>query len=453
MNNAPERIAAVEAEQSILGCLLRDNDAVDRISDLRAEHFYMAEHRAIFDEIVRQIAAGKTCDVISVFDTLQDKVVDCLQYLNSLVSASVSSASIRRHSDMVIDRAIKRALVALGMEIQEKASTSIEDASVLIDELTSRAETLAKKKTSSMPRRLSDTLMGYMDVLDQRMRGAIKPIATGFDDLDSRLDGGLERGTLTVLAARPGMGKTAMGLSLCRNVAEWGSACFLSMEMDERQVNDRNVAALGGLPISWLRRPLENDKESWRKLTHACQRANEIEFYIDDQTALNMIDIRNKAKMVKRKIGLDMLVIDQLSFITGGAGGKKDAKPYEVIGEYTRGLIALAKQLDMAVVLLCQLNRECENRPNKRPQLSDLAMSGSIEQDAANVIFLYRDEVYNPDSSDKGICEVITAKQRQGSPGIVALSYIANQTRFENLSREWQPQQAEKPKAKIKSLS
>jgi replicative DNA helicase len=244
------------------------------------------------------------------------------------------------------------------------------------------------------------------------------------------------------------MGKTAFGLGIARNVSEWGSSLFLSMEMSRDQVNDRLIAALGKLPIAWLRRPNDKtpeDRERFNNMTHAFQRAQDLNLYIDDQTALNMLDIRAKSRSVKRKQGLDVLVIDQLSFITGGASDKS----WEVVGEYTRGLLQLAKELNIAIVLLCQLNRKCEERNNKRPMLSDLAVSGSIEQDAANVIFLYRDEVYNPDSQDKGVCEVITAKQRQGEPGIVGLTYIGNQTRFEDLATPWQPsEQREKPRSR-----
>lgn len=448
INDLPkDRTVAIEAEQAVLGSLILDNDAVDRIGDLRAEHFYRAEHRAIFTEIVKQVMAGKTCDVISLFDALNDKFEDCLMYLNSLAQTTPTSRNIRRHVDTVLDRAIKRSLVALGSEVQELASATHEDAATLVDLVASRVDAIAEKKTRSAPIRLSESLVAYADLLTERMEGRVKPIATGFSDLDTRLDGGLERGTLTVTAGRPGTGKTAFGLAMCRNVASWGSAGFLSMEMDLRQVNDRNIAALGKLPISWLRNPPGEDTDGWTRLTHAMQRAQELEFYIDDETGLNMLEIRNKARQIKRRRGLDLLVIDQLSFITGGSS--KEKKTYELIGEYTRGLIAIAKQLNCAILLLCQLNRECENRNNKRPQLSDLAMSGSIEQDAANVIFLYRDEIYNPDSPDKGICEVICAKQRQGEPGTVALSYFANQTRFEDLSYRWQPTiSREKPKAR-----
>ncbi|HJV75363.1 MAG TPA: replicative DNA helicase [Noviherbaspirillum sp.] len=448
INDLPtqDRTIAIEAEQSVLGALLLDNDSIDRIGDLRVEHFYRAEHRAIYAEVAKQVAGGKTADVISVGAALVETIEDCFPYLNSLVQNTPSSANIKRYADTVVDRAIKRSLVSLGSEIQEMASTAHEEAATLVDRVAARVDAISEKKTHSAPIRLSESLLAYADLLTDRMEGRIKPISTGFADLDKRLDGGLERGTLTVAAGRPGTGKTAFGLSMCRNVAVWGAAGFLSMEMDIRQVNDRNIAALGKLPVSWLRNPPPEDSDGWARLTHAMQRAQELEFYIDDQTGLNMLEIRNKARQIKRRRGLDLLVIDQLSFITGGSS--KEKKTYELIGEYTRGLIAIAKQLNCAVLLLCQLNRECENRTNKRPQLSDLAMSGSIEQDAANVLFLYRDEIYNPDSQDRGICEVNCAKQRQGSPGVVPLTYVADQTRFEDHTHHWQP-----PKARETSKS
>lgn len=430
INDLPAPSEAVYAEQSVLGALLIDNEALYRIPDLTADHFYRHDHRAIFREISRQIAAGKHADVITVFEALRDKIQDCLVYLNQLATGTASAASINRYADIVVDRAIKRSLAALGMEMQGE---SIEPAEVLVDRMAAKVEALAQKKTAQEPQRLNDMLGDYVEVIQARMDGKIKPIETGFVDLDRRLDGGLERGTLSVIAARPGMGKTAMGLGIARNVAEWGASLFLSMEMPRDQVNDRNIAALGKLPISWLRRPKHDtneDRAMFDRMTSAFARSADLNLFIDDQTSLNMLAIRSKARSVKRRQGLDVLVIDQLSFITGGESDKS----WEVAGEHTRGLLALAKELNIAVVLLCQLNRKCEDRPNKRPVLSDLAVSGSIEQDAANVIFLYRDEIYNPDSQDRGVCEVITAKQRQGQTGIVGLAYIGEQTRFEDLA-------------------
>lgn len=438
---APVRtaIAAPEAEQSVIGALLLDNGSLDRAEGLRAEHFYRAEHGTMFREIVRQIIAGGTCDVISLSDALREKVPDVLRYANSIAQSTPSAANIGRYADMVIDRAQKRMLYAVCSEVADQASAVHIDAATMLDQAASRIEALGRHNTRSEPVLIGETLGSYIDVLTARMNGDIKPIATGFEDLDKRLDGGLERGTLTVVAGRPAMGKSALGLCFSRNVAAWGSSLFLSMEMSETQVNDRNISALGKLPISWLRKPTENqstDDARWAAITHACQAADSLNFHIDDQTGLNLLEIRAKARAVKRKAGLDLLVVDQLSFMTGAAA--KDNKSYE-IGEYTRGLLALGKELDIAVVLLAQLNRDCEKRPNKRPMMADLSVSGSIEQDAANVLLLYRDEVYNPDSPDKGVCEVNCVKQRQGEPGIVALTYVASQTRFEDLAFHWQP--------------
>jgi replicative DNA helicase len=428
---------AINAEQSVLGAILIDNDAIDRAPDLLEAHFYRQEHRTIFAEMMRQIAGGKRCDVITLYETLSVKIDDSLVYLNQLAGAVGSAANIGRYADIVIDRATKRALAALGGEMQD-LDASKEPADLIVDRMAAKVEALAQKKTKSEPIRMATMLSDYVDVIQGRMDGLNKPIATGFADLDRQLAGGLNRGTLTVIAGRPAMGKTAMGLCIARNVSEWGSALFLSMEMSKDEVNDRNVAALGKIDISWLRNPCDKGEEGQRQFTalsHAFQRANDLNLYIDDQTGLNMLDIRSKCRSVKRRQGLDVIVIDQLSFITGSTA----EKTWDAVGEYTRALLKIAKEMDVPVILLCQLNRKCEERQNKRPILSDLAVSGSIEQDASNVIFLYRDEVYNPDSPDKGVCEVITAKQRQGQPGTVGMSYIGPQTRFEDLARRWSP--------------
>ncbi len=437
MTDHEDHTVSIRAEQAVLGALLLDNDALDRVGDLDASHFYRQDHRQIFEEIRRQIVAGQRADAMTVFERIGDKVEDCLKYCATMRMSAVSAANILRHAEIIADKAAKRALVALGLEMQELGA-SHQPAASCVDLMASKLELLGQKKSNSDPVRMSDMMNAYTEVLQQRMDGTIKAISTGHRDLDEMLDGGFERGTMTVIAARPGMGKTAMGLGLARNVSHWGSTFFASMEMARDQVNDRNVSALGKIPLKWLRKPNENPMH-WNAMTAAFAKTQDMNIFIDDKTGLNMMEIRAKARAVKRRSGLDLVVIDQLSFITGG----KSDKSYEAVGEHTRGLVALSKELDCAVVLLCQLNRECEKRPNKRPMAADLAMSGSIEQDAANIIFLYRDEVYNPDTRDKGICEVISVKQRQGEPGTIALNYIGSQTRFEDLQYPWRPQEPE----------
>lgn len=444
MTDHEDHTVSIRAEQAVLGALLADNDALDRIADLSAEHFYRHDHRLIFEEISLQIAARQRVDAITVFEKLNGKVEDCLPYLAKLRASSVSAANIVRHASIVIDKAAKRALLKLCDEMRELAS-SPQSATVCIDLVASRLESLAQNKTSDEPMRLDAMLAGYADLLLRRMNGEIKPVPTGFPHLDEQLDGGFERGTLTVIAGRPAMGKTAAGLSVARTAAlNGGCALFFSMEMSKDQVSDRNVAAMGHVAVKWLRKPTEEktDEGNWNGTTAAFIRARDVPLFIDDKTGLNMLEIRAKARAIKRKTGkLDLIVIDQLSFITGA----KSDKSYEAVGEHTRAMVALAKEMDCAVLLLCQLNRECEKRQDKRPMLADLATSGSIEQDAANIIFLYRDVIYNPHltGDERDLCEWIFAKQRQGEPGVVGMKYTGYLTRFDNLPYRWTPPKPE----------
>jgi replicative DNA helicase len=437
---------SMRAEQAVLGGLVINNDAMDRIVDLDASHFQHQDHKLIFNEMRAQILANQTADAITVAAALGQKVPDCLRYMTQLRSSAVSAVNIRRHADMVIEKATKRALHALSVEMGELAA-SAQPAAACVDLVASKLDLLAQVKVEQEPERIEDAMPDYIAVLEARMSGAIKPVRTGYTDLDARLDGGLERGTLTVVAARPGMGKTAFGLGIARNASHDGVGLFFSMEMSRTQVSDRNVSAIAKIPQGWLRKPSDNpstegvDHRNWTAISHAIAKTREMNLIVDYKTGMNTIEIRAKARKVRRQAGgLDVIVIDQLSFITGG----HSEKSYEAVGEHTRALVALAKELDCAVILLCQLNRECEKRPNKRPIMADLAMSGSIEQDAANILFLYRDEKYHPDTPDHGVCEVNCEKLRQGEPGTVALAYIGEQTRFDDLGRRWQPPGAEK---------
>lgn len=421
----------LEAEQAVLGAILRDNDAMDRIPELGAEHFYRGDHRTIFGEIRTQLTAGKRVDAITLAERLDPEL---FLYLGKLHASAPSGAKIAYHASIVIEKATKRALSALSIDLAADAESG-KDSVECIADASAKLDALAQRKTAKDPRRLDATLEEYITLLQERLDGKVRPIPTGYKHLDEMLDGGLERGTLTVIAGRPGTGKTAAGLGICRNASRDYSSLFLSMEMSVNQVNDRNIAALGKIDMSWLRRPGETreDKERWDSITHATIASRNLNLFIDDQTGLSVPEIRAKARKIKRLHGLDVLCIDQLSFITGA----KSDKLHEAMGEYTRGLIALGKELDCVVILLAQLNRECEKRADKRPIMSDLGVSGYIEQDAANIIFLYRDELWDPETEDKGVCEWISVKQRQGSPGVVGLNYIGAQTRFEDMPYRW----------------
>jgi replicative DNA helicase len=437
------RLIAREQEQSVLGALLLDNDAIDRMGDLRAEHFAVGEHRAIFSEIIGAISRGEPADVLTVHDALTAKGSDAgsLAYLNALHQNTPSAANIGRYASIVRDRAIKRALVTLGHELADAAQTTPDTSAVLLDMASSKIEALAQARVKQEPVRASEEMYAHIELLEMRREGkAPRGMSTGFPDLDKRLNGGPRRGQLIVLAARPKMGKTAMALNIACNMAESRSVFVQSMEMPKAELHDRNLAILGKIPLPHVINPEQMADAEWVNLTNALVKINNMNLFLDDQGGCTLLDIRMKAKQVKRRHGLDVMVIDYLQLMNG-EGDNRNAQ----IEGITRGLKALAKELDIAIILLSQLNRELERRPNKRPVPSDLRDSGSIEQDADVVIFLYRDEVYNADSMDKGICEVDVALNRQGASGRVALAYIGEQTRFENLAHGWRPPEPKAP--------
>lgn len=432
---------SIQAEQSVLGGLIANNEAIDRCVDLEARHFYRQDHQIIFAEIQRQIAAGKRADAITIFEKVGDSVEDCLRYCAQMQSSAVSAANIGRHAAIVRDKADKRALAAIAIEAQELAA-SHNDAAFCVDLVAGKLQALTERKTLMEPRLIGETMVDYLTMIENRLAGLHKPIPTGYTHFDDLMGGGLERGTLTVVAGRPGMGKTAFGLGIARNVAIDGlSSAILSMEMSAAQVNDRNMSAIGKIPLGWLRSPKDtpNDQTFWNSLSYAAGKAQSLKMWIDEQAGMNMIELRAKVRKIKRKSGLDLLVIDQLSFIQGGDGDQE----WQRIGQYTRAIIEVAKSLDIAVVLLAQLNRKCEERTNKRPIMSDLAQSGSIEQDASNIVFLYRDVVYNENTPEPELAEIISMKQRQGVPGTIGMRYNGTHTVFEDLPYRWTPKPAD----------
>lgn len=448
MNEHEDHTVSIRAEQAVLGSLLIDNDAIDRCADLDAAHFYREDHRLIFGEIQRQVAAGRRADAMTLMEALHDRVEDCLKYCATLRISAVSAVNIARHAEIVREKADKRALVVIAMEAQELAASHNDSASC-VDLVASKLEMLTQRKAKFEPRLIGDTMTDYLTMIQDRMAGLHKPISTGYKHFDELMGGGLERGTLTVVAGRPGMGKTAFGLGIARNVAyNGGLSAIFSMEMAAAQLNDRNMAAIGRIPLAWLRAPSEQDRDSpyWGQLSYATQKAQNMNLWIDEQAGMNMLELRAKVRKIKRKTGLDLLCIDQLSFLTGGDAEQE----WQRIGQYTRALIEIAKSMDIAVVLLAQLNRKCEDRTDKRPIMSDLAQSGSIEQDAANIVFLYRDVIFNKNTQEPEIAEIISAKQRQGMPGTIGMKYNGSLTLFEDLGYRWERKIAESPERPAK---
>ena len=431
-----DRLTAIPSEHAVLGALLIDNDCFDRLGDLRAEHFTVGDHRSIFAELSRQIANGKAADAVTVYERLQASGQGAadLGYILALAQNAPGSASAARHAAIVRERAIRRSLVSLGDEIAHEAKASAEDAPALIDKATSRLESLAHARVRREPVHVSASLTEYAKLLGTRETEGSLAMSTGFRDVDALLNGGFRPGELIVVAARPKMGKTAFALNVACHIARGKQVAVLSMEMPATQLHDRNMASMARIPLPHLLSPGQMMDDEWARLARAMEVMESMGLWLDDEGGLRLLDVRMKAKLVKRKAGLDVLVIDYLQLMEGD-GDNRNAQ----IEGITRGLKALAKELDITVVLLSQLNRQLETRPNKRPQPSDLRDSGAIEQDADVVMFLYRDEVYHPDTADKGVCEVEVALNRQGQSGRVALTYIGAQTRFETMAKDWHP--------------
>ncbi|NYT67955.1 replicative DNA helicase [Pusillimonas noertemannii] len=416
-----------DAEQSVLGALLLDNDAYDRLGDLRAEHFYRADHQQIFSMAAKSIESGGPVDVVTLSDKLPESI--SLAYLHELATNTPSSANIGRYAEMVRACAQRRALAILAGEVTEQAKINVDPAGI-IDKAQAALESIAEQRIKSEPIKAGDDMVRYIEELERRAEGTgPKAIPTGFSDLDAKMMGGFRRGELWIVAARPKMGKSAFAFNVALNAAEAHSVLVLSMEMPKDQIHDRNIAVLGEIDLPHVIDPRRMQGNDWAKLTHAAQRLETLSLYLDDQGALRLMDVRMKARQVKRRHGLDLIVIDYLQLMDG-EGDNRNAQ----IEGITRGLKALAKELKIAIVLLSQLNRSLEQRPNKRPMPSDLRDSGAIEQDCDGAIFLYRDEVYNPDSPDRGICEANIGLIRQGEPGTVGLKYVGKQTKFQSLA-------------------
>lgn len=431
-------MVALEQEQSVLGALMRNNDAVDAIGDLKAEHFYSGTHRAIFKAIMQLLTANQPADVITIYDKLQGQGLESadLQYLNAIAQSTPSAANIRRYVSIVRDRAIKRGLVEMAHDTIDEAQHSPKDAAQLVDEFSTRLEKLAQASVDGEPELAADALSAHVALIDEMYHGAdSNAIATGLAGLDHALNGGLRPGWLVVLAARPKMGKTALALNIANHVASAGVAEVLSLEMTKRELHNRNLASIGNIALPKLNDPKLMTDEDFVRLTDGIQKIGALKLYLDDEAGLTLHRVAAKAKQIKRKAGrLDLLVVDYLQLMNG-PGDNRNAQ----IETITRGLKNLAKDLACPIILLSQLNRELEKRPNKRPQPSDLRDSGSIEQDADVVILLYRDEVYNSDSPDKGICEANVALNRHGPTKVVPLTYVGEYVRFENTTRSWHP--------------
>ena len=436
---------SVEAEQSVLGGLLLEASALDKVVDLVTDDdFYRHEHRLIYRQIVHLSERAKPVDVITVAESLEiagelDKVGG-LPYLGSLAQNVPSAANIR-YGEIVRERSIMRKLAEVGADIAGSAyNPTGRDAAQLLDEAESKVFEIAeagsrgKQGFMSMTPLLSQVVERIETLYARDNQNDVTGTATGFTDLD-RMTSGLQAGELIIVAGRPSMGKTAFSINIAENVALDSKlpVAIFSMEMGATQLAMRMLGSVGKLDQHDLRTGRLQD-DDWGRLTHAIGKLDDAPIFIDESAALSALEVRARARRLHRQNGgLGLIVVDYLQLMSSNAGKASENRATE-ISEISRSLKALAKELHVPVVALSQLNRSLEQRPNKRPVMSDLRESGAIEQDADLILFIYRDEVYNSDSPDKGKAEIIIGKQRNGPIGKIELAFRGEYTRFDNLA-------------------
>ncbi len=433
---------SIEAEQSVLGGLLLDNLAWDRAADLLTDSdFYRHEHKLIYTAIGALVADSKPADVITVFEQLQGhgQAETCggLAYLNALAQSVPSAANMRRYAEIVRERAILRKLIHASDEIATTAfSPQGRAVTQILDEAEGRIFRIGEEGSrqrqgfQSMDK-LVVSLIDRVTELYENGAEEVTGVRTGFFEMD-RMTAGLQKGDLLVLAARPSMGKTAFALNIAENVAvhEGLPVLVFSMEMGAAQLALRLVGSLGRIDQQHLRTGKLGDEE-WSRLAEAVDKLKQVQVFIDETPALTAAELRARARRMSRQYGqLGLIVVDYLQLMSGGSGS--DENRATEIGEISRGLKALAKELQCPVLALSQLNRSVESRNDKRPMMSDLRESGAIEQDADVIMFIYRDDYYNKESKEPGVSEIIIAKQRNGPVGTVKLIFLKPLTRFEN---------------------
>ena len=430
---------SIEAEYAVLGGLMLDNSRFDQIADkISAIDFYRKEHRLIFTAIVALCSDNSPADVVTVSEWLEKNAelenAGGLSYLGSLANNTPSAANILAYANIVHERAILRNLIRVANEVGSSAyRPEGRSAAEILDQAEKNildiSEQGVRRRGGFYP--IKTLLTNAVDRIDKLFHSdnALTGVSTGFSDLDN-MTSGLQAGDLIIVAGRPSMGKTSLAMNMAENAAVGKRlpVAIFSMEMPGEQLAMRMMASLGRINAHKVRTGKLAD-DDWPRLTGAIGQLADAPMFIDDTPALTPLELRSRARRLKREHGLGLIIVDYLQLMQSTDVGENRATEISAI---TRSLKGLAKELDVPLVAMSQLNRSLESRPNKRPVMSDLRESGAIEQDADVIFFIYRDEVYNEDSQDKGVAEIIIGKQRNGPIGKVRLTFLGEYTRFEN---------------------
>jgi replicative DNA helicase len=426
----------VEAECGVLGSIIIDPEAILQVADfLQPEDFYRDAHRTIYEIILQLYDQHEPADFITICDELERRnkleSVGGAAYITSLINQVPTSGNVEYYGRIVERTAILRRLIHAAGEIAAVAYDEV-DANVAMDRAEQLIFGISQRQTRSGFSSLGDILTDYMVKLDQlhERRGSVVGVPTGFTDLD-RLTGGLQKSDLIILAARPSVGKTSLALSLAHNTAAKfkRSVAVFSLEMSKEQLVQRLLSMDAGIDQHRLRTGWIEDDE-WDRIITAMERLSETNIWIDDTAGISTMEVRSKARRLQAEHGIDLIIVDYLQLMQATIGGKRNENRVQEVSEISRSLKSLARELDVPILALAQLSRTVESRQSKVPQLSDLRESGSLEQDADVVMFIYRDDVYNPETDRKNIADIIVAKHRNGPVGEISLFFQSSQTRF-----------------------
>lgn len=443
---------SLESEQSLLGAILIDPDSMDKINNVvNSEDFYHGFHRVIFEHMQMLSLKSEPIDISTIINALKDSQwSEKIEtgYIHELADNVASSANIKHYAKIVSEKSqLRKLLASFNQSIEEIFNPCGMTTKEIMEEAEARILKVSERGTRSNSgfQDLKPILLKEIEHIQKLYESDgdldLLGLTTGFKALDEKILG-LQGGDLIVLAARPSMGKTTLALNFAENIAALGKGIgIFSMEMGASQLANRLIGSAGRINLTKLRTG-KLESRDWDKVSTALAKLAESKIYIDETPSLSTIELRSRARRLKReKQDLSLIIVDYLQL--ANATGKKNDNRTNEVSEISRSLKALAKELSVPVIALSQLNRGLEQRQNKRPIMSDLRESGAIEQDADMILFIYRDEVYNPDTDQKGTAEIIIGKNRNGEIGNVRLAFIAENTRFENLPDNWFPEKSE----------
>ncbi|MBQ9123171.1 MAG: replicative DNA helicase [Lachnospiraceae bacterium] len=430
---------SVEAEQSVIGAMIMDREAIVAASEIITEDdFYNKQYGILFETMIELNDEGKPVDLITLQNRLREKdvppEVSSLEFVRDLITAVPTSANIKHYATIVSEKATLRKLIRLNEEIANTCYQGKENLEVILEETEKKVFSLVQKRNTGDYVPIREVVVNTLNKIEiaAKNKGAVTGIPTGFIDLDYRT-AGMQPSDLVLIAARPSMGKTAFVLNIASNVAFKENKCvaIFSLEMSKEQLVNRMLALESRVDSQHIRTGLLSDQE-WAQLVESADEIGKSSLIIDDTPGISIAELRSKCRKYKMEHDLSMIIIDYLQLMSGS--GKSDSRQQE-ISDISRSLKALARELSVPVLALSQLSRAVEQRPDHRPMLSDLRESGAIEQDADVVMFIYRDDYYNHDTDRKDIAEIIIAKQRNGPIGTVELAWLPSLTKFANLQK------------------